>query len=86
MLANEGIAAVVALGTDWLAVRIDRLPPGIETDDEPHPGWLFTRDDWYILSLVQSQLSGADYARTMGELVASALSYVGSRGKGSAPE
>jgi hypothetical protein len=86
LLANEGIAAVVALGTDWLAVRIDRLPPGIETDDNPHPGWSFARDDWHILSLAQSQLSGADYARTMGELVASALSYVWSHSKGAAPE
>ena len=31
MLAGEGIAAVVALGTSWLAVRIGDLSPDVET-------------------------------------------------------
>jgi hypothetical protein len=80
LLANEGIAAVIALGSAWLVVRIDHLPPGIETDDDPPPEWSFARDGWHILSLVQSQLSGAGCERTMRELVAAALAHAASLG------
>jgi hypothetical protein len=30
--AAVGAAAVIALGMDWLAIRVDELPPGIEAD------------------------------------------------------
>ena len=60
---RERIAAVVALGTDWLVVRVDQLPPGVETDDEPHPAWSFVSDGWHILSPLQSQLTAADGTR-----------------------
>jgi hypothetical protein len=61
LLASEGRAAVAALGTDWLAVRIDQLTPRVETEDDLPPEWLsFARDGWYILSPVQDRLpSGA---------------------------
>ncbi len=78
LLANEGIAAVIALGSAWLVIRIDHLPPGIETDDDPPAEWSFAQDGWHILSPVQSQLSGADYDRTMHELVAAALAHAAS--------
>jgi hypothetical protein len=29
-----------ALGTDWLAARIDQLPPGVEIEDDLPPEWL----------------------------------------------
>jgi hypothetical protein len=77
MLASEGIAAVVALGSAWLVVRIDHLPAGVEVDDDPPPEWSFARDGWHVLSPVQS-LPGADLARIMGELAAAALSHAAS--------
>jgi hypothetical protein len=40
LLVFEGVAGVVALGTDWLAVRIDRLLANIKTL-EPAPAWTF---------------------------------------------
>jgi hypothetical protein len=39
--ACDGVAAVVALGTGRLAVRIDRLPVGIKTL-QPTSQWTFT--------------------------------------------
>jgi hypothetical protein len=38
LLASEGVAAVVALGTDWLAVRIDRLLANIRPWSRRPPG------------------------------------------------
>jgi hypothetical protein len=72
LLASEGIAAVIALGTDWLAVRTEQLPPGIETDD-PDPAWSFAHGDWHIASPWQSQLPGAEGTRILRELVSAAL-------------
>jgi hypothetical protein len=79
LLACEGIAAVVALGTDWLAVRIDHLPPGVEIEDDPYPAWLsLASDGWHILSPVQNQLRGADVGPTLRHLVAIALAHAAS--------
>jgi hypothetical protein len=76
LLASEGIAAVAALGTDWLAIRIDQLPPGIETEDDLPPGWLsFTRDGWHILSPVQDRLPPGDIGPTLRNLAAAALAH-----------
>ncbi len=77
LLACEGIAAVVALGTDWLVVRVGILPPGIETRD-PAPEWSFARGDWRVLSPWQSQLSGADAKRILTALVSAALAHAAS--------
>ncbi len=77
MLASEGIAAVVALGSAWLVVRVDHLPAGADVDDDPPPEWSFAGDGWQVLSPVQS-LPGPDLARVMGELVAAALSSAAS--------
>lgn len=77
ILACEGVAAVVALGTDWLAVRIDRLPVGIKTL-EPAPAWTFAGGDWHIVDPWQGQLSSADGTRVLRGLVGGALSYAAS--------
>jgi hypothetical protein len=72
LLARDGIAVVVALGTDWLAVRIRHLPPGVETSDRD-PAWTFAGGDWHIISPWQSQLSAGEGTRMLRALVASAL-------------
>jgi hypothetical protein len=77
MLASEGIAAVVALGSCWLVIRIEHLPVGVEVDSDPSPEWSFARDGWHVLSPVQS-LAGADLARIMKEFVAAVLSHAAS--------
>jgi hypothetical protein len=38
LLACEGVAAAVTVGTGWLAARIDRLPANIKTL-APAPAW-----------------------------------------------
>jgi hypothetical protein len=78
ILAREGVAAVVALGTDWLAVRIGQVPPNVETEDSDHPAWSFVGGDWHVVSPVQNQLSGAEHARALRELVAAALAHAAS--------
>jgi hypothetical protein len=63
LLASKSIAAVAALSTDWLAVRIDQLPPAVETEDDLPPEWLsFACDGWHILSPVQDRLPPGDTA------------------------
>lgn len=74
LLASEGIAAVVALGTDWLAVRIDSLPPEVDTED-PALQWSFACEDWHIISPWQGHLSGDDADRILIDLVSAALAY-----------
>jgi hypothetical protein len=66
LLASEGIAA---LGTDWLAVRIDHLPPDTETEDSDHPEWTFIHGDWHVIPIWQSNLS---------ELATAALAHAAS--------
>ncbi len=79
LLASGGIAAVVALGTDWLLVRSDSLPPDVETEEPAsHPEWSFIRDGWHVLSPVQSRLPGADTASTRSSVVSAALAYAAS--------
>lgn len=73
ILACEGIAAAVALGTDWLIIRVPHLPPSIETDD--HPAWTFAHGDWHIISPDQPQLTGPEHARAIRELVTAALAH-----------
>lgn len=77
LLACQGIAAVVALGTGWLAVRIDPLPHGVETL-EPAPAWTFAGGDWHIVDPWQGQLSSAAGTRVLRDLVSGALSYAAS--------
>jgi hypothetical protein len=77
LLASDGVAAVVALGTDWLAVRIDHLPANIKTL-EPAPTWTFASGDWRMLDPWQGQLSSADGTRVLRGLVGGALSYAAS--------
>ena len=74
LLASDGIAAVAALGTDFLAIRTAHLPPGIETEN-PAPEWTFTRDDWHVISPWQSHLPSAEGTRTLRELVSAALAH-----------
>jgi hypothetical protein len=76
VVPSEGIAAVAALGTDWLAVRIDQLPPGIQTAGDLPPGWLsFARDGWHILSPVQDRLPPGDIGPMLRNLAAAALAH-----------
>jgi hypothetical protein len=77
LLASEGVAAVVALGTDWLAVRIDRLPANIKAL-EPAPVWTFARGDWHLVDAWQGERSLADGTRVLRGLVSGALSYAAS--------
>jgi hypothetical protein len=77
LLACEGTAAVVALGTGWLAVRIGYLPPDVETA-EPDPAWSFAGDEWHFIRPWQGQLSAADGTRMLRELVAAALAHAAS--------
>jgi hypothetical protein len=79
LLACEGIAAVAALGTDWLAVRVDRLPPGVQTEDDLAPEWLsLVRGGWHILSPVQDQLPPGDVGPTLRKLASVALAHASS--------
>ena len=66
LLACEGVAAVVALGTDWLAVRIDELPAGVETDSAAE--WSFAGQGWHVVPIWENRLR---------ELVAAALAHAG---------
>ena len=77
ILAREGIAAVVALGTDYLVVRADHLPAGVDTEN-PAPQWSFARGSWHVISPLQSQLTGAEAERILGEMVSAALAHAAS--------
>ena len=77
LLASEGVAAVVALGSGWLAVRIGRLPANVMTL-ESAPAWTFAGGDWHIVDPWQGQLSAADGTRVLRGLVSGALSYAAS--------
>lgn len=79
LLASEGIAAIAALGTDWLAVRIDDLPPGVQAEDDQHPEWLpFIRYGWHILSPVQDRLPPGDIGPALRNLAAAVLAHAAS--------
>ena len=65
LLAPEGVAAVVALGMDWLAIRIDELPPEIEAD-KPTPEEEFAGEGWQIILAWQD-------GRALRDLVSAAL-------------
>jgi len=77
LLASDGVAAVVALGTGWLAVRTDHLPASIRTL-EPAPAFTFAGGDWRIVDPWQDQLASADGTRVLRGLVRGALSYAAS--------
>jgi len=74
LLACEGIAAVVALGTDFLVVRVDSLPPEVDTKD-PAPEWSFVHEGWHVISPWQSRLPGADAEHAVKGLVSAALTH-----------
>jgi hypothetical protein len=71
LLACDGVAAVVALGTDFLAVRMDELPAGVEADEDPAPEWSFIGQGWHVVALWQN----GEHA--LRELVAAALAHAG---------
>jgi hypothetical protein len=75
--AREGVAAVVALGTGWLALRIDPLPGSVKTL-KPEPAWTFASGDWHIVDPWQGQLPSADGTRLLRGLVSGALVYAAS--------
>jgi len=75
LLARDGVAAVVALGTSWLVARIASLPAGIEVK-EAAPGLTFAGGDWHIVCPWQSHLSSAEGTRVLRDLVREALDYV----------
>lgn len=77
LLTCEGIAAVVALGTDWLVVRTGALAPGIEAE-EPVPEWSFAQGKWHVISPWQSRIPGPDIERTLRALVSAALAHAAS--------
>ncbi len=68
LLACEGVAAVVALGTDWLAVRLDDLPAGV-VDGDPAREWPFVGQGWQVVELWQNS------GQALRELVAAALAH-----------
>ena len=74
LLACQGIAAVAALGTSWLAVRIASLPPHVEAPD-PAPRWPFVHGDWHLISPWPDHQTRADSVRTLRALVSAALEY-----------
>jgi len=71
LLACEGVAAVVALGMDYMAVRMDDLPADVEADDDPAPEWSFVGQGWHVVALWQNG------ERALRELVAAALTHAG---------
>jgi hypothetical protein len=65
LLESAGVAAVVALGMDWLAVRTDRLPPEIQAVKRAR--WRsFLGKDWQIIDAWQDD-------RALRDLVSAAL-------------
>jgi len=76
LLASDGVVAVVALGTSWLAVRIAQLPAGVESG-APDAAWSFVTDNWHIVNAWQGQLAAVDGTRLLRKLLASALAYAG---------
>jgi hypothetical protein len=77
ILAGEGVAAVVALGTDYLVVRVDYLPAGVDTEN-PAPQWAFAPGSWHVINPLQSQLTGAEAERILGEMVSAAVAHAAS--------
>jgi len=75
ILAADGIAAVVALGTDWLIIRLRHLPPEVHTEDSEHPDWTFVAGDWHVISPVQDELPGTQHARAIRQLVNDAVAH-----------
>lgn len=66
---------MVALGTDWLAVRIDDLPAGVEIHSAA--AWSFASQGWHVVPIWESRLR---------ELVAAALSHAVAGGMNRAAE
>jgi hypothetical protein len=76
LLTSEGIAAVAAFGTEWLAIRIDQLPPGIEIENNQEPAWQScVRGGWHLLSPVQNRLPPSEVGSTLRTLAAAALAH-----------
>jgi hypothetical protein len=70
ILACKGVAAVAAIGTDFLAVRTDELPPGVEIIDQA--GW-FPSAEWHAIWAWGQE-------GTILGLVTAALGHAGSLG------
>jgi hypothetical protein len=76
LLASEGIAGVAAFGTEWLAIRIDQLPSGIEVEDNREPAWQScVRGGWHLLSPMQNGLPRDKVGSTLRTLAAAALDH-----------
>lgn len=71
-LAANGIAAVVALGTSWLMVRLPRLPNDLETLDPVLP---LADHGWHAVCAWQSEIPSAEGRRRLTLLVNDALQY-----------
>lgn len=56
LLAWSGVAAIVALGTDWLALRLDELPAGVETDRDTYGKSLPIGAGWHVVPIWESRL------------------------------
>jgi hypothetical protein len=63
LLASRGVAAVVALGTSWLVVRVDELPPEIKADDKPATEWSFAAEGWQVIRAWQDAQATRDLVR-----------------------
>jgi hypothetical protein len=70
LLASEGVAAVVAIGMDSLAFRIDELPPGIQADGRGTP-WSSAAERWRFVDAWQDD-------RALRDLVSIALARAAS--------
>ncbi len=56
LLAWDGVAAIVALGTDWLALRLDDLPAGVETDRDTYGESLPVGPGWHVVPIWEGRL------------------------------
>ncbi|AUG76067.1 hypothetical protein CFP65_1157 [Kitasatospora sp. MMS16-BH015] len=75
VLAAKGIAAVLALGTNSLLVRLPEAPPEALAPAAPRPPLTDPGQDWYAVSAWQSELHSTESARLLSEVVRHALSY-----------
>jgi hypothetical protein len=71
-LAANGIVAIVALGTDWLMVRLPQLPNNLETEDPILP---LTDHGWHAVSAWQSETPSAEGKRRLTHLINNALHH-----------
>ncbi|MBD0746652.1 hypothetical protein [Streptomyces sp. CBMA152] len=79
VLAANGIAAVVAVGTGVLLVRLPEAPPEPLEPAEPCPPLTDPGQGWYAVCPWQNELSSAESKRLLSLLVQHALTYAASQ-------